>query len=461
MAQTKKKICPENKSIFAVLLFLLAAAAGFFLLPNWHRISNRLYDREAFTISGEEITCVSLENVSEGKNGTVTGCYLPCGCRMVHDLQIFTDQELACGRIRVYYILRQDQSYCEDQSFETALQACQEGYRVILDRRAFGIRLDLTTQQGEAVVLTGAAGNQRDWTLAWGNVLPWALAALIWALFRKNASDRTRRRVPEEKDLFSMDRKTAVKKMLALSANDRKARYAGAALGRGWAYAQPFLTILVMWYVFQIGLRSAPVRQVPFLIWFLAAYVPWMYFNDGLMGMAGAVLDYQYLVKKICFPVSLLPGIRLLSAAAVHLFFSAVLFLALVLYGCRPELVWLQILYYSVALTVLLYALGLFFASLTVLLRDMLQVLAVALQILFWYTPIVWNEQDLQEGIRWAFHINPLFYVVNGYRETFFSHMWVWEHPQQNVWFWSVTLLLLLAGESVFRRSRQHFADLL
>ena len=57
--------------------------------------------------------------------------------------------------------------------------------------------------------------------------------------------------------------------------------------------------------------------------------------------------------------------------------------------------------------------------------------------------------------------LNPMYYVVNGYRNALINKHWFWETPLQMIYFWVVTLLILGLGLLVFRRLRKHFADVL
>ena len=109
--------------------------------------------------------------------------------------------------------------------------------------------------------------------------------------------------------------------LLNLAKNDLKSRYAGSFFGIVWALIQPLVTILVFWYVFQVGFKTAPVNNVEFILWFAAAYIPWVYFNDGLMSTTNCLYEYNYLIKKIKFPVSLLPLVKVCSSAMIHSFF--------------------------------------------------------------------------------------------------------------------------------------------
>ncbi len=127
--------------------------------------------------------------------------------------------------------------------------------------------------------------------------------------------------------------------------NDLKARYAGSALGAAWAFAQPLVGMLVMWIVFQVGFRTPPTDDIEFILWFVAADVPWIFFSDGVNASAGCLYEYDYLVKKMRFRTELLPVVKALSAACVHVFFLLLTFFLFELYGYEPQLIWLQTLY--------------------------------------------------------------------------------------------------------------------
>lgn len=65
-----------------------------------------------------------------------------------------------------------------------------------------------------------------------------------------------------------------------------------------------------------------------------------------------------------------------------------------------------------------------------------------------------WNDCD-------NLKINPLYYIVQGYRESYLGGAWFWEHWQYSLYFWGVTIVLLLIGSTVFRRLKPHFSDVL
>lgn len=249
--------------------------------------------------------------------------------------------------------------------------------------------------------------------------------------------------------------------ILNLAKNDFKTRFAGSYLGIVWAFIQPVVTVLVYWFVFQVGLRSGDIGNFPFVLWLIAGLVPWFFFQEALSFGTNALIEYQYLVKKIVFKISTLPVVKVLSALYVHVFF--VLF-TLVLYSCYgyfPDLYTLQIVYYTFCTFVFVLALTYITCSVVVFFRDVIQIISIVLQIGVWMTPIMWQLSILPKGLAWIFKLNPMYYIVAGYRDALINKVWFWDNFYLTLWFWFVTLGLFGVGTMVFKRLKVHFADVL
>lgn len=246
-----------------------------------------------------------------------------------------------------------------------------------------------------------------------------------------------------------------------LTKNDFRQKYLGNALGVLWAFIQPTATIAVFWFVFQVGFKSQPVDNFPFILWLVAGMFPWFYFADGLSNGTASVLENSFLVKKIVFRVSLLPVIKLFSALVVHIFFIFFMFAMFIYYGYMPEIYWLQILYYLFALSVLLLGLSWITSSVVVFFRDMGQLIAVVIQFGFWLTPIFWSMKMIPEQYHFLIKLNPLVYIIEGYRNSMIYHRWFWEDMQMTLYYWGVTIVIFTIGSLTFSRLRPHFSDVL
>lgn len=253
-----------------------------------------------------------------------------------------------------------------------------------------------------------------------------------------------------------------------LSVNDFKTKFAGSYLGIIWAFVQPVVTILVYWFVFEKGFKPAPVNnaagaEVPFVLWLTAGMVPWFFFSDALSGGTRALLDYSYLVKKVVFQIDMLPAVKVISAVFVHLFFLAFTVLLYALYGYGPDACTLQMLYYSACLFVLVLGLSYLTSSVVVFFRDLSQVVNIALQVGVWVTPIMWNmdTMNLSPVLKGVLKLNPMYYIVQGYRDALIGKVFFWERGAMTAYFWAFSLACLFFSANVFQKLKPHFADVL
>ena len=258
--------------------------------------------------------------------------------------------------------------------------------------------------------------------------------------------------------------------LFSLGKNDFRQKFAGSYLGVIWAFVQPIITVLVYWFVFQmalnVGTQSTKAGiDAPYVLWLLGGLVPWFFFNDALVNGANALLSYEYLVKKVVFKVSILPVVKVFSSLFVHVFFVVFTLVMYTIYGFYPTIYTIQILYYFVAMLFLVLGLVYFCAAITVLFRDMNQLISIALQVLVWMTPIMWNLNAMQAAGRVPaplmilLEINPMFYIVQGYRDALLDHQWFWQHPGLGLYFWILSCLCLYIGTKVFTKLEPSFAD--
>ena len=253
------------------------------------------------------------------------------------------------------------------------------------------------------------------------------------------------------------------KLVLSLAKNDFKTKYAGSYLGIVWAFIQPIVTILVYWFVFSVGLKAVTVSDYPFLLYLVSGIVPWFFFQDALNGGTNALIEYNYLVKKVVFKISILPIVKIISALFVHVFFVVFALILCACYGYTPSLYTLQIIYYSICTFLLVLGLVYATSAIVIFFRDLTQIISIFLQVGVWLTPIMWDINMLSSH-PWLiklFKLNPMYYVVTGYRDSMLGHVGIWNHASWTIYFWVVTILLFGLGSVIFKRLKPHFADVL
>ena len=248
-----------------------------------------------------------------------------------------------------------------------------------------------------------------------------------------------------------------------LAKNDFKKRYAGSYMGVMWALVQPVVTVLMYYIVFD-KLMGSPGRgddSAPFVLFLTAGLVPWFYFTEALNSGTNALLEYNYLVKKVVFKISILPIIKIIAATFIHVFFVFVLLVVAACYGFFPTVYTIQLVYYSFCLFVFVLALCYSTCAVVVFFRDLAQIINIMLQIGMWATPILWNMEVLSPVWVTILKINPLVYIVNGYRDAIYGQRWFWQDFFSTMYFWIVTVVLFGVGAAVFKRLKVHFADVL
>lgn len=246
-----------------------------------------------------------------------------------------------------------------------------------------------------------------------------------------------------------------------LSKNDFKTKYAGSYLGITWAFIQPIVTVLVYWFVFQVGFRSAPIDNFPFVLWLVAGIVPWFFFSEALMNATYSMIEYSYLVKKVVFKISILPIVKIISAFFVHLFFALFTVGLFCLYGYMPTWHTFQIIYYTICVFTLVLAFSYATSAIIIFFRDLGQLIGILLQVGIWMTPIMWSYTMIPDQYQWVLKLNPMYYIVEGYRDSLINGVWFWERYNQTIYFWLMTIILFGVGALIFKRLKLHFADVL
>ena len=162
--------------------------------------------------------------------------------------------------------------------------------------------------------------------------------------------------------------------------------------------------------------------------------------------------------------MEILPIIKLTSCLMVHAFFILIMLALYLVMGQPVFITWIQILYYSLAAAVLALAIGYFTSAVNVFFKDMANIVGICLQFGIWLTPIMYDEAMFTSRAPWVatvLKLNPFYYIVAGYRDSMLTGNWFWERPTMTLYYWGVTVVILLVGLKMFKRLRPHFSDVL
>jgi lipopolysaccharide transport system permease protein len=246
-----------------------------------------------------------------------------------------------------------------------------------------------------------------------------------------------------------------------------ESRYKGSILGNIWPLLNQLSQLLIYTYVFSVVLQvklslKGVTTESPFIfgLWLFAGLLPWTAFSNGLLQSAESVLSNSNLVKKVVFPLTLLPLVPVGSTFIESTFglIALITFVALSTNAIHATL-WLLPL---VFLTQLMLTTGLSFliSSLTVFIRDIPQTLSVVLNLWLYLTPIIYPADLIPEPFRhYVLWFNPMSAIAEIYRDIVLV-------GEINHWYeWAVSSLIsaivFLCGFWCYRKLRPAFADVL
>ncbi len=238
-------------------------------------------------------------------------------------------------------------------------------------------------------------------------------------------------------------------------------QYAGSLLGVLWTFFHPVALIFIFWIVFSVGYKMRPTHNVPFVVWLTAGMSAWFVFVDIINGSARTIITNSLLVKRTLFPSQILPVITIVSCLITHLVFLSVLGVLIILQKMSFSLYYFQFLYYLLLLCTLALGIGWIVSALNVFIRDIGQIVSVILQIGFWATPVFWDIAIMPHKVQQIVKLNPMFYVVQGYRDSFIYFKPFWQHPYQALFFWTFTLIIFASGALIFKKLKPQFAEAL
>lgn len=249
-----------------------------------------------------------------------------------------------------------------------------------------------------------------------------------------------------------------------LAKRDFQAQNKGTYMGIVWGYIQPLVYTFSIVLVFSIGLRGTNSgKGVPFAVFLITGMIGWQFFQVALLSLTRVVKSHSFLVNKGDFSLGILHIARILSAIGPHLILLVFTIIICWLYGYPPNLYNFQLMYYAVAMSFLLLGLGWITSSTSIFIQDVSNITSIIVQFGFWFTPIIWNINRVPAKYQWIVRLNPMCYIVDGYRESLipnFNRLF-WTKPLQTFYFWFFTIFVLLIGTIVFRRLKPHFGEVI
>jgi ABC-type polysaccharide/polyol phosphate export permease len=245
-----------------------------------------------------------------------------------------------------------------------------------------------------------------------------------------------------------------------LAKRDFQKKYMGSSIGFIWVYLEPLLFVSVLYVIFTFGLRAGNISDgTPFIVYFISGMIAWFYFSENLSSNAGIIKQHNFLLKKVDFRLSLLPIVKLMSSSAPHLFFILIALVIAAINGIYPTWYTLQLIYYFIAMVILLLGVGWLTSATNIFIPDVSKAVGITVTFGMWLTPLFWEIAIVPPKYQWIVKLNPFYYIVEGYRDSLIYGVGFWEKPLYTLYFWVVTIIMLWIGITVFGKLRPHFAE--
>ncbi len=246
--------------------------------------------------------------------------------------------------------------------------------------------------------------------------------------------------------------------LVVLMMRDIQVLYKQALLGAGWAILQPVFAVTIFTIVFGYFARM-PSEGVPYPLFAFAGVLPWTYFAEAVRRSATGLVTDSELIRKIYFPRLIMPLANVVTPLVDFCIAFFILLILMAFYGMAPSWKFLLVPPLMVVSALLALSIGLWLAPINVRFRDIKHTLPFMIQIWMYASPIVYPLSMVPEQWQWAYSLNPMVGVIEGFRWAVFNQ----GEPNFMALGMSgvIILVLLVSGLIFFRRMERSFADVI
>lgn len=263
-------------------------------------------------------------------------------------------------------------------------------------------------------------------------------------------------------DIFK-EHKDNIKNIFYLSFIDLKKTYGGSKLSWFWAILKPVFQIFVYWFTFAVGIRvNKTVDDCPYFLWLLAGLIPWFYISDMLSKGSDAIVKYAFLGSKIKFPVSIIPTFVSLSKLFVHCVLLIITIIIFALSNHFSGIYTLYLLFYMLLMFLFFTMFAIFASCISAISRDFSNFLHSSVVAIFWLSGIFWNTSKItNQTIRFIFKLNPVTYIVKGYRNCLINKVSIFSELDELIYFLIFLFIMTIITMFTYKKTKKHIPDVL
>lgn len=230
--------------------------------------------------------------------------------------------------------------------------------------------------------------------------------------------------------------------------------------GLFWNFASPAIQVLTYYLVFGIALKRPTVKGVPYLPWVVVGFCAWWFIQPCIVQGCSAIFSKVNVITKMKFPVSVLPMTVICKELFNHFCMICIALVVLLLFGYYPNLNWLGIFYYLLCAIALLESLALITSVLTMIWRDVKKLITSLMRMLLYLSSVLFPDTFGIAILDIFIKLNPVYYIVQGYRDSIFYNKSIFAHPALMLYFWVLIIILFSVGSFLMYKFKTKFIDL-
>ena len=184
--------------------------------------------------------------------------------------------------------------------------------------------------------------------------------------------------------------------------------------------------------------------------------------NDMLTQGTDSIRKYSYLVTKMKFPVSTIPTFVSISKLMIHLILLVITIIIFIIMGYPPDIYILQLPFFVLMNFIFFTIFSLFSSLLSSMSKDFSNLVKSFITAIFWLSGILWNANKIDKvWLKKLLMLNPVTYIVEGYRNCFINKIWFWQQPKRLMYFVIIVVILLIMAIWVYKKLRKEIPDVL
>lgn len=229
-----------------------------------------------------------------------------------------------------------------------------------------------------------------------------------------------------------------------------------------WNFASPAIQVITYWLVFGVGMNRGQQEGVDYMPWVVVGFAAWWFISPCITQGCSAIFSKANVITKMKFPVSILPATICAKEFFNHLCMLLISIIVLCLYGFYPNRYWIGLIYYMICAFIFVENLALITSVLTMLWRDVKKLVTSFMRMLLYLSPVLWTARfNGFKTLNLLMKLNPVYYIVQGYRDCLIFEKSILSHPVMAMYFWCVNLLLFIIGCMLMYRFKKKFTDMI